>query len=106
MSNVLPFARRRSFEGNRETSSGDVCLHRHLRIDQGIEIVTCAGCGATLLPLSALSMLAHQYGLALAQIERLEARLSLADARLIELSSELDTLARSECPRKQPPTKP
>jgi hypothetical protein len=63
-------------------------------------IVTCRDCGASLAPFWALRMLADQYALALAQIDRLQDRVSNADARILELSAELDALAESERARK------
>ena len=105
MSNVLPFARRRlSKEGQGQPVHND-CRHRHLRLNQNGGIVICADCDAMLTPFWALSMLSTQYALALAQIERLKARLSLADARIIELSDELDTFFHPERASKQTPTK-
>ena len=58
-------------------------------------IVTC-DCGAALTPFWALTMLAEQYALALAQIERLQERVSHADAIILELSAKLDAKTESE----------
>jgi Tfp pilus assembly protein PilF len=51
-------------------------------------------------------MLSEQYSLAMSLIERLSARLSLADARLLELSAQLDALAGHESPSKPASTEP
>lgn len=49
-------------------------------------------------------MLSEQYGLALAHIDRLSIRLALADARMLELSEELDALTSRERALKKMPT--
>jgi hypothetical protein len=104
MSNVLKFARRPVSIAEREERSQDECTHRQIKVHPVGSVVVCSLCGAMLSPFWALAMLSKQYGLALAQIDRLNARLALADARVLELSEELDALAPSERASKQSPT--
>ncbi|MDR5776900.1 MULTISPECIES: hypothetical protein [unclassified Caballeronia] len=103
MSNVLKFTRRPVSVAEREERSQDECTHRQIKVHP-VGSVVCSLCGAMLSPFWALAMLSKQYGLALAQIDRLNARLALADARVLKLSEELDALAPSERASKQSPT--
>lgn len=105
MSRVIPFKRVPLVVENRDLRAGG-CAHRRIRLDQHGGVVTCTDCNATLAPFWALSMLSEQYSLAMSLIERLSARLSLADARLLELSAQLDALAGHESPSKPASTEP
>jgi hypothetical protein len=51
-------------------------------------------------------MLADQYSVALAHIERLEERLARADSRILDLSAELDGRQNVKEPPKPSPTFP
>ncbi|WP_250518902.1 hypothetical protein [Caballeronia sp. ATUFL_M1_KS5A] len=101
MSNILPFTR---LSTNDARSHGNGCAHRHIRLDKHVGTVSCSDCGEALAPFSALSMLAEQYGLALSQIEHLKNRLTLADARIFELSKTLDAIDNLKGAPKQPST--
>jgi hypothetical protein len=79
--------RRRVSRDNREYRPGE-CAHRHINLDSHGGIVTCVNCKATLSPFWALTMLSGQYELALANIARLTARLTLADERIAAFSAE------------------
>ncbi len=105
MSRVIPFTRVPVVVKKRDLRAGG-CAHRRIRLDQHGGVVTCTACNATLAPFWALSMLSEQYSLAMSQIERLSARLSLADARLLELSAQLDALPGDERPSKPSSTEP
>ncbi|GJH30579.1 hypothetical protein [Caballeronia novacaledonica] len=105
MNRVIPF-KRVSVTAEKSDSRAGGCAHRHIRLDQHGGVVTCTDCNATLAPFWALSMLSEQYSLAMSQIERLSARLSLADARLLELSAQLDALRGDESPSKPSSTEP
>ncbi|WP_100216034.1 hypothetical protein [Paraburkholderia hospita] len=100
MSSVIPFSRMRVTSDDRTRRPGE-CSHHHLKLDAHGGIVACRDCGASLAPFWALRMLADQYALALAQIDRLQDRVSNADARILQLSTELDALAESERARKE-----
>jgi len=85
MSNVLVFKRVRLTHDDRKHRPGE-CAHLHLNLDSRGDIVSCVDCKASLSPFWALSMLSEQYQLALAHVDRLTARLVLADGRIIDLS--------------------
>lgn len=87
MSRVIPFNRPAVALGT-PTERG--CAHRNLKLVENGEIVNCSDCLATISSFRALMMLSEQYALAIKQIERLTARIRLADARILELSQELD----------------
>jgi hypothetical protein len=106
MSNVLRFERWQHPGKTRAAGAGEQCAHHRLRVDPKAEVVTCSECGASLAPLAALSMLADQYGLALARIDLLKKRVSCADERIRDLSGELDALAPMKRPLEQRPTEP
>jgi hypothetical protein len=89
MSSVIPFARVRVTTDERTSRPGE-CRHHNIRLDPRGGIVTCRDCTASLTPYWALTMLADQYAVALDHIERLEQRLMGADARILDLSAELD----------------
>lgn len=101
MSTILPFKR---LPTNDARSHGNDCAHRHIRLDKHGGTVACSDCGAALAAFSALSMLAEQYGLALSQIEHLNNRLALADARILELSKTLDAIDNLKRAPKEPST--
>jgi hypothetical protein len=101
MSKVIPFKRLAVSRSTRGDAAAN-CAHRNLRLAERNGIVTCADCLATLDPLSALVMLSGQYSLAMSQIHRLTARIRLADARILELSRELDAMSQGE--RRQNPS--
>ena len=101
MSNILPFTR---LSTNDARSHGNDCAHRHIRLDKHGGTVSCSDCGAALAAFSALSMLAEQYGLALSRIEHLNNRLTLADARTLELSKTLDAIDNLKSAPKEPST--
>jgi hypothetical protein len=105
MSRVIPFRRVPVIIEKRALPSG-VCAHRRIRLEPHGGVVTCVDCNATLAPFWALSMLSEQYSLAMSQIERLTTRLSLADARVLELCAELDAFARKESPSNPSSTEP
>jgi hypothetical protein len=105
MSSVIPFARLRVSKDDR-THRPLECAHHHIRLDPRGGLVNCRDCGVSLTPFWALSMLADQYTLALAQIERLNDRLRLADARILELSAALDESAATERTTKDLPPAP
>lgn len=105
MSRVIPFRRVPVIIEKRALRPG-VCAHRRIRLAPHGGVVTCVDCNATLAPFWALSMLSEQYSLAMSQIERLTTRLSLADARVLELSAELDAFARKESPSNPSSTEP
>jgi hypothetical protein len=104
MTNVLAFERRQQSIAEQDERSQGECTHRQIKLHPVGSVVVCSLCGAMLSPFWALSMLSEQYGLALAQIDRLNARLALSNARMLELSEELDALAPSERAPKQSPT--
>ncbi|MFP3646575.1 hypothetical protein [Paraburkholderia sp. SIMBA_054] len=104
MSSVIPFARLRVTTDERTHRPGE-CDHHNIRLDPRGGIVTCRDCSAALTPFWALTMLADQYAVALAHIERLERRLAGADARILDLSAELDGNHAKE-PLKPAPTFP
>lgn len=104
MSNVLPFTRLRVSATEEADRPRGECAHRRIRLEPHGGVVVCAVCNAMLSPFWALSMLSEQYGLALAQIDRLNARMALANARVLELSEELDALASPERASKHSPT--
>lgn len=73
------------------------CAHRHIKLDARGGIVTCSDCGAALSPFWALTMLADQYALAVSSIDSLQARLTQANERIVELAGQLDAArAQSE----------
>jgi hypothetical protein len=90
MSSVIPFSRLRITRDARTHRPGE-CSHQHIKLDPRGGLVHCRECGVALSPFWALSMLADQYILALAQIQRLTERVALADARMGELAAELDS---------------
>ena len=104
MSSVIPFARLRVTSDERAHRPGE-CDHHNIRLDPRGGLVTCRDCSAALSPFWALTMLADQYTVALAHIERLEKRLAGADARILDLSAELDGKQAKE-PSKPSPTFP
>jgi len=89
MTNVLKFERVRLTQDDRDHRPGE-CTHHHLKLDSRGGIVSCVDCKTSLSTFWALTMLSEQYQLALANIDRLTARLTFADARLISLSAALD----------------
>jgi hypothetical protein len=93
MSRVIPFARLRVTTDDRTHRPGE-CKHHNIKLDPHGGIVTCRDCGAALTPFWALTMLAEQYAAALSQIDRLKERAALCDARIQELSAELDARQR------------
>ena len=100
MRKVIPFERRAAASntlGHVEAK----CAHRNLRLVEQGGIVMCADCHITLSPFWALSMLSEQYALSMAHIDRLKSRIQLADARILELSRELDAML----PAKRSPNK-
>jgi hypothetical protein len=102
MSRVIPFIRRSVASGT--PADGEThCAHRNIRLVERGEIVSCSDCLAVLSPFWALTMLSQQYSLAMSQIERLTTRTKLADARILELSQELDANSREER-RQNPPS--
>ena len=105
MSSVIPFARLRVSKDGRTHRPGE-CAHHHIRLDPRGGIVSCRDCGAALTPFWALTMLADQYAIALAQIQRLDERLAHADGRIRELSAELDARDDTERTGKASPTRP
>ncbi|SAK57608.1 hypothetical protein AWB76_02480 [Caballeronia temeraria] len=104
MSKVIPFARLRVSVAEQNERPRGECTHRRIKLEPNGGVVVCSICGAMLSPFWALSMLSEQYGLALAQIDRLNARLALASARVLELSEELDALTTQERASKASPT--
>lgn len=105
MSSVIPFARLRVTKDDRTHRPGE-CTHHHIKLDTRGGIVNCRECGAALTPFWALMMLADQYSVALAQIQRLNERVSQADARILELSGELDARTDAERTGKASPPRP
>lgn len=105
MSSVVPFTRLRVTKDDRTHRPGE-CAHHHIRLDPRGGIVNCRDCGATLTPFWALSMLADQYALALAQIQRLNERIAHADDRILKLSAELDATGGAERTGKEFPPRP
>jgi hypothetical protein len=96
MSNVYLFRRTRITKDDR-TYRPSECAHRHIKLDARSGIVTCADCGAALSPFWALTMLADQYALAVSSIDSLQARLTQANERILELAGQLDAArAQSE----------
>lgn len=79
------------------------CAHRHIKLDRHGGTVTCGNCNATLSPFWALEMLSEQYVLALANIDRLTARLQHANEHMLTLSAALDeqSLENRERRRKE-----
>lgn len=103
MRKVIPFERR----AVAPNTPGDVeakCAHRNLRLVERGGIVVCADCHVTLSPFWALSMLSEQYALAMGHIDRLKSRIELADARILELSQELDAMSPGERSPNKPST--
>ena len=95
MRKVIPFGRRTVAPN----MLGDVeakCAHRNLRLVEQGGIVMCVDCHVTLSSFWALSMLSRQYALAMDHIDRLKSRIELADARILELSLELDATSPGE----------
>ncbi|MDR5762986.1 hypothetical protein [Caballeronia sp. LZ035] len=92
MSKVIPFARVRVSVAEQNERPRGECTHRRIMLEPNGGVVVCSTCGAMLSSFWALSMLSEQYGLALAQVDRLNTRLALACARILELSEELDGL--------------
>ncbi|MFM0007360.1 hypothetical protein PQR57_41210 [Paraburkholderia dipogonis] len=105
MSSVIPFSPLRVTKDDRIHRPLE-CAHHHIRLDPRGGLVNCRECGATLTPFWALSMLADQYAIALAQIQRLNERLALADSRILELSTELDATQGIERTGKESPPRP
>ncbi|MDT8842562.1 hypothetical protein ParKJ_34570 [Paraburkholderia fungorum] len=105
MSRVIPFTRLRVTKDERIDRPLE-CAHHHIRLDPRGGLVNCRECGATLTPFWALSMLADQYAIALAQIQRLNERLAGADSRILELSTELDATRDAERTGKDSPPRP
>jgi len=95
MRKVFPFERR-AVATNALAGAEAKCVHRNLRLVERGGIVMCADCDATLSPFWALSMLSEQYALAMGHIDRLKSRIQLADARILELSQELDAISPGE----------
>jgi hypothetical protein len=95
MRKVIPFGRR-AVAPNTPRDVEVRCAHRNLRLFEQSDIVMCAVCHATLSPFWALSMLSEQYAFAMAHIDRLKSRIELADARILELSQELDAMLPGE----------
>ena len=95
MRKVIPFGKRAVAPNTRRDVKAK-CAHRNLRLVEHSDIVTCAVCHVTLSPFWALSMLSEQYAFAMAHIDRLESRIELADARILELSQELDAMLPGE----------
>ncbi|MEZ2354460.1 hypothetical protein [Caballeronia sp. RCC_10] len=95
MRKVIPFERR-AVASNTLGHLEAECAHRNLRLIEQSEIVMCAVCHVTLNPFWALSMLSEQYSLSMARIDRLKSRIELADARILELSQELDAILPGE----------
>jgi hypothetical protein len=92
MRKVIPFGRR-AVSPNTLGEVEAKCAHRSLRLVEQGGIVTCADCQVMLSPFWALSMLSEQYALAMGHIDRLEARIKIADARILKLSQELDGMS-------------
>lgn len=90
MSSVIPFARLRVTTDERTQPSVGECKHHHIKLYPHGGIVTCRDCGAALTPFWALTMLSEQYAAALSQIDRLKERAALCDARIHDLSAQLD----------------
>lgn len=105
MSSVIPFTRLRVTKDERIDRPLE-CAHHHIRLDPRGGLVNCRECGAALTPFWALSMLADQYAIALAQIQRLNERLAHADGRILELSAELDATHGAERTGKESPPHP
>jgi hypothetical protein len=95
MRKVIPFGRR-AVAPNTPRDVKAKCAHRNLRLVEHGGIVMCADCHVTLSPFWALSMLSAQYALAMAHIDRLKSRIELADARILQLSQELDAMSPCE----------
>ena len=89
MSNVIDFASIRISRNERPPRPGQ-CAHRHIKLDRHGGTVTCGNCNAALSPFWALEMLSEQYVLALANIDRLTARLQQANEHMLTLSAALD----------------
>lgn len=96
MSNVYLFRRTRITKDDR-TYRPSECAHRHIKLDARGGIVTCSDCGAALSPFWALTMLADQYALAVSSIDSLQAQLTQANERILELAGQFDAArAQSE----------
>jgi hypothetical protein len=96
MSSVYEFRQIRITKDDR-TYRPSECAHRHIKLDARGGIVTCSDCGAALSPFWALTMLADQYALAVSSIDSLQARLTQANERILELAWQLDAArAQSE----------
>lgn len=96
MSNVYLFRRIRITKDDR-TYRPSECAHRHIKLDARGGIVTCSDCGAALSPFWALTMLADQYALAVSSIDSLQAQLTQANERILELAGQFDAArAQSE----------
>jgi hypothetical protein len=91
MRKVIPFGRR-AVAPDTPRDVKATCEHRNLRLVEPSDIVICAVCHVTLSPIRALSMLREQYAFAMAHLDRLKSRIELADARILELSQELDAM--------------
>lgn len=95
MRKVIPFGRR-AVAPNTPRDVKAKCAHRNLRLVEHGDIVMCADCHVTLSPFWTLSMTSEQYAFAMAHLDRLKSRVELADARILELSRELDAMSLSE----------
>ncbi|WP_250520359.1 MULTISPECIES: hypothetical protein [unclassified Caballeronia] len=95
MRKVIPFGKR-AVAPNTPRDVKAKCAHRNLRLIEHGCIVMCADCHVTLSPFWALSMMSEQYALAMGHIHRLKSRIELADARILELSRELDAMSPGE----------
>jgi hypothetical protein len=95
MRKVIPFGKRAVAPNTRRDVKAK-CAHRNLRLVEHGGIVMCADCHVTLSPIWALSMLSEQYAFAMAHLDRLKSRIELADARILELSQELDAMLPGE----------
>jgi hypothetical protein len=89
MTKVLDFLRARITRDDRQYRPGE-CTHRHIKLESHGGIVSCVECKSALSPFWALTMLSHQYEMALANIARLNERVALADGRIGALSRALD----------------
>ncbi|WP_069638499.1 hypothetical protein [Burkholderia sp. PAMC 26561] len=89
MSKVVDIRKFRVTRDERTHRPGE-CAHRHIKLDRHGGIVTCGNCGAALSAFWALEMLSEQYASALANIARLDQRLTQANDLIATLSAALD----------------
>jgi hypothetical protein len=100
MSNVVDLNSVRITRDERLHRPGE-CFHRHIKLDRHGGVVTCGDCDSALSPFWALEMLSTQYSLALANIDRLNARLDAESERMLTLSAALDEQRSSHQERRR-----